>query len=65
MIFLGEKSLRRALKEFTEHYNSERNHQGIGDEIIKPGKEVGLASGDVQCQERLEGMLRYYFGDAA
>jgi transposase InsO family protein len=33
MIFFGEKPLRRALKEFTEHYHSERNHQGIGNEI--------------------------------
>jgi hypothetical protein len=27
MIFFGTTSLRRALIEFTQHYNAERNHQ--------------------------------------
>lgn len=65
MIFFGENSLRRALKEFTEHYHSERNHQGIENEIITPGDEVGRTSGDIQCNERLGGMLKYYYRDAA
>ena len=65
MIFFGEKSLRRALKEFTEHYHSERNHQGIGNEIIAPAVEVGHTNGNIQCAERLGGMLKYYYRDAA
>jgi len=65
MIFFGENSLRRALKEFTEHYHSERNHQGIGNEIIEPGHEAGRTIGDVQCNERLGGMLKYYYREAA
>ena len=65
MIFFGEKSLRRAVKEFTEHYHLERNHQGIGNEIIEPGDEVGLTGGEIQCNERLGGMLKYYYRDAA
>jgi len=65
MIFFGEKSLRRAVNEFTEHYHSERNHQGIGNNIIDPGEEVGCGSGDIQCNESLGGMLKYYYRDAA
>ena len=65
MIFYGEDSLRRALKEFTEHYHTERNHQGIGNEIIARGHEVGRTSGEIQCNERLGGMLKYYYRDAA
>lgn len=41
LIFFGEKSLRRALTEFEQHYHSERNHQGLGNEVIEPGAEVG------------------------
>jgi putative transposase len=64
-IFFGEKSLRRAVNEFTEHYHSERNHQGIGNNIIEPGDEVGLTCGEIQCHERLGGMLKYYYRDPA
>jgi len=28
MIFIGEASLRRAVREFIVHYHGERNHQG-------------------------------------
>jgi putative transposase len=65
MIFFGEKSLRRALTEFTEHYHVERNHQGLGNNLIHPKEEVGRTSGDIQCRDRLGGMLRYYYRDAA
>jgi transposase InsO family protein len=65
MIFLGEKSLRRALAEFEEHYHTERNHQGLGNNIIDFKEEAGLSTGSVQCRERLGGMLSYYYRDAA
>ena len=65
MIFFGQKSLERALKEFATHYHGERNHQGLGNCLIDPGGEVGQEIGDVQCRERLGGMLRYYYRDAA
>ena len=64
-IFFGEKSLRRAVKEFTEHYHFERNHQGIDNNIIEPSDEVGCTNGQIQCRERLVGMLKYDYRDAA
>lgn len=64
-IFFGEKPLRKAVAAFTEHYHSERNHQGIDNEIIEPSEEVGLADGAIKCRERLGGMLKYYHRDAA
>jgi transposase InsO family protein len=30
VILFGERSLRRALSEYVEHYHAERNHQGKG-----------------------------------
>ena len=65
MIFFGERSLRNAVIEFLLHYHTERNHQGLENTIIDPGEEVGSSTGEVQCRERLGGMLRYYHRKAA
>ena len=65
MIFFGEKSLRRAVTAFLKHYHAERNHQGLDNQIIEPGDEVGQVVGNIECRERLGGMLRYYYRDAA
>jgi len=65
MIFFGEKSLRRTVTAFLEHYHSERNHQGLDNELIEPGEEVGAVAGKIECRERLGGLLRYYYRDAA
>ncbi|MFT4547456.1 MAG: putative transposase [Verrucomicrobiales bacterium] len=64
IIPIGEGSLRRAVDQFCEHYHCERNHQGLENKIIEP--EFGLnRAGEVQCRERLGGLLRYYYRDAA
>ena len=46
-------------------YHQERNHQGLGNTIIIPGEEVGRAGGEIDCRERLGGLLRYYHRRAA
>jgi putative transposase len=65
MIFFGRRSLERALGEFVAHYHGERNHEGLRNRIIVPGDEAGREDGDVRCRERLGGMLRYYYREAA
>lgn len=65
MIFFGENSLRRATSSYLEYFHAQRNHQGLDNKIIQPGDEVGRRDGPVKCHERLGGMLRYYFRDAA
>ena len=65
MIFFGEASLRRALKEFGHHFHHERNHQGLENRIIDSGNEVGRTNGEVICRRRLGGLLRYYYRNAA
>ena len=65
MIFFGERSLRRTVDAFLEHYHAERNHQGLGNQLIEPGDEVGQVVGHIECRERLGGMLRYYYRAAA
>ncbi len=58
MIFFGEGSLRRACSSFLEHYHSERAHQGLGNERIERVEHGG--TGDVECSERLGGLLKHY-----
>ena len=65
MIFFGERSLRKAVAQFLLHYHGERNHQGLDNMLIEPGEEVGHAEGDIQCRDRLGGLLRYYHRWAA
>ena len=65
VILLGERSLRRALNEFVEHYHAERNHQGKGNVLLFPRDTDVHRKGLVQCRERLGGLLRYYHQEAA
>ena len=65
MIFFGEQSLRKAVQEFVRHYHEERNHQGLENKIIERVDEVGRGEGEIQCRERLGGLLRYYHRQAA
>ncbi len=60
MSFFGEKSLRRAVTTFLEHYHAERNPQGLDNQIIDPRDEVGQLDGKIECRERLGGVLKYY-----
>src|SRR5215469_2662591 len=65
MILFGEGSLRKALREFVDHYHYEPNHQGLGNRLIL--KEAGGtdSNGVIQCRQRLGGMLNYYHRQAA
>ena len=65
MIIFGRKQLERAIQQFVEHYHAERNHQGLENRLIDPGDEVGNSTGKIQCRERLGGLLKYYYRDAA
>ncbi len=58
MIWFGEQPLRKAIFDFLEHYHQERNHQGLGNELIEP--RPGSATGEVVCHERLGGLLKHY-----
>ncbi len=60
IIPLGEKHLRHAVEEFMLHYHGERNHQGLDNTLIEPEDHVDQTDGQVQCRNRLGGMLRYY-----
>ena len=65
MILLGERHLRRAVNEYSCHYHTERNHQGFGNELVIRSETTATATGPVKCHERLGGLLRYYYRQAA
>jgi putative transposase len=65
IIFFGESSLRRALRHLMAHYHAERNHQGIENRIIQPSNIVAFTDTPIQCRDRLGGMLKYYYREAA
>jgi hypothetical protein len=60
LILFGERHLRHAIAEFVAHYHAERNHQGIGNELIQPF-ERAEGQGRVRCRQRIGGMLNYYY----
>jgi putative transposase len=61
---LGERHLRTAIRAFVDHYHEERPHQRLGNELIAP-KTISSDSGQVQCRERLGGLLKFYYRPAA
>jgi transposase InsO family protein len=61
MIFVGEGMLHRALREFVAHYHEERNHQGIGNRLLRTRASDNKRDGPVVRRERLGGLLSYYY----
>jgi transposase InsO family protein len=68
LILVGEQSLWNALKQFVEHYHEERNHQGL-DNVIPFSKNQGDDAtanfGPIQRKDRLGGLLKFYYREAA
>ncbi len=65
IIPLGERLLRTAVQEYTEHYHLERNHQGLENELIEDRRDELNVDASVVCWERLGGVLKYYDRRAA
>ena len=63
MVFVGQASLDRAITEYMDHYQDERSHQGIGNEIVSGAKPQRF--GQVEAKERLGGLLNYSHGRVA
>jgi transposase InsO family protein len=65
MDLIGEASLRRAVTQFVLHYRHERNHQGLGNIILRPEFSALPTVGAVRCRKRLVELLKYYPREAA
>jgi transposase InsO family protein len=65
MVMLGERSLSYVIQRYLAHYHTERNHQGLDNQLITSEGEVGCQTGPVVRRERLGGLLSYYHRKAA
>jgi transposase InsO family protein len=59
IIPMGGRHFRRAVHEFVAHDHRERNHQGLGNELIDQ-VERRRTMGRVHRRQRLGGLLNYY-----
>ena len=57
---LSERHLRTAITEYVVHYHTERNHQGLGNELLTPLPASANDAGPIVSRERLGGILNYY-----
>jgi putative transposase len=64
LIPLGELGLRHAINEYLTHYHTERPHQGLDGAVIDP-EPIASTIGPVRCHQRLGGILKHYFREAA
>jgi len=65
-VIFGEHHLRYLLKQFVDHYPSERSHQGLGSQIIMPSPSNNNATPSASgCRWRLGGLLNYCRREAA
>jgi putative transposase len=64
LIIFGEAALRRAVGQYTDHYHTERNHQGLGNAIPFPDEQA-QRRGVITKSERWGGLLCDYHREAA
>ena len=63
LIVFSEAHLRYLLAEMLAHYHLERPHQGLGNWTLSgadPPQALALTSGEIECRERLGGLLKHY-----
>jgi len=68
VIPLGERHLRRAVREYVAHYHGERNHQGVGNRLLTTAEQPRRSANSnapVERRERLGGLLNFYYRRAA
>ena len=67
MILFCEASLRQVLSNYVSHFHTERNHQGKDNVILfpAPADRIGEPTGEIRTRERLGGLLKFYYREAA
>ena len=66
LILFGERALWHTLNAYVTHYHQERPHQSKDNVILMPHMPPPQRRNrSIQCRERLGGLLKYYYGEAA
>ena len=65
ILVLGERHLKRILREYVRHYNKERPHRGLSLETPEPKLTLNRADGEIVRATRLGGLINEYHRIAA
>jgi len=60
LIPIGEQHLQNPIDAFVEHYNRDRSHHGLNNELLKPSSKPASTAGRIECDEQLGGLIRSY-----
>ena len=61
LILFGEGSLRLAVSEYVEFYNSERPHQGLNNRPVSHDGVIKSENTQIKVKSRLGGLLNFYY----
>jgi len=65
MVLFGERHVRYVVEQYVEHYTLERPHSGIDHDPPVQPEHPAPRDGPVLCRERLGGLLKSYYREAA
>ena len=66
LILFGEGALRKVLNEYGTHYHPERPHQAKGNVLLMPpASQNHVGTQSIHTRERLGGLLKFYYQEAA
>jgi putative transposase len=65
LLILNRRHLERVLRVYTDHYNTQRPHRGVGLRPPDPTNLAGTSVGEVRRHDRLGGLIHQYYRAAA
>jgi len=60
IIPIGERHMTHAVNAYVEHYNHDRPHQGLDNELLTPNPSLATNDGRIVCDEQLGGLICSY-----
>lgn len=64
LVFPSKRHPSKTISNFLDHYRYRRNHQGIGDKLIKPPLSLPVVR-TVRYRKEVGGIIKYCFREAA
>jgi len=65
IVFFGERQIRYVVEQYVEHHNLERPHKGLDYRRPVEPDTLPPRDGPVKYRERLGGLLKSHYRDAA
>ncbi len=61
---VSKASIEYAIKQYVAHYNAERTHQGLDNQVLSPQDAPKNTDGPIKVSHRLAGLLPHYYREA-